>query len=346
MPGHHAGSPHRMATKARYTAQPLRQMPGHCRYRMLARPHARVTQRPAPNPRTACSPNRFSKEAAGGMRCCGDVLGRGERQAQGAGRERCHTGPPLQDSTSHPEGNPTGKRQHAQKTNSEPQRGRARLAERSASDPRTACPRNRLNKEAASGMRCCGGVLKRSRRQAKCADANATTPDRRPRTAQAIRIAIQRANAATHKRPLRDTTWTREIRPAPRHKPPNRPHTKLRQPRSGRWHAVLRKRAETKQAASSRRTARTMHRQTAAPGRHKPSGEQSGGQTPPHTKDKCGTQPGHARIAERPASDPRTACPPNRFNNEAVGGMRCCGSVLKRAKRQAQGAERKGCNTD
>ena len=85
IPGHHSGSPHRIATKSPQTAR----IPnGHCLDITPNGRHDTDTQAPpSATPQTPEPPAHAAaseKEAVGGMRCCGGVLkrGKGKQKAQ------------------------------------------------------------------------------------------------------------------------------------------------------------------------------------------------------------------------------------------------------------------------
>ena len=77
IPGHRAGSPHRIAIKSQHTAQPLRLLPGH---RRTQHRHARVTERPSqtsepPALQTASPKKRPAACGAAGV-CWGEASGK------------------------------------------------------------------------------------------------------------------------------------------------------------------------------------------------------------------------------------------------------------------------------
>ena len=117
-PGHHQGSPHRIATKCPQTA---RIQDGHCLDIIpKGRPDTGAQASPSATPQTPEPPERErEREAVGGIRCCGNVLKRGKRQAKGA------EAPKRQSHTP---------------------------------DPRTACTHDHSENEMVNGMRCCGSV--------------------------------------------------------------------------------------------------------------------------------------------------------------------------------------------
>ena len=139
----------------------------------------------------------------------------------------------------------------------------------------------------------------------KAQGANVATPDRRSRTAPAIRKATRRANDSMLKNQVGTTTWT-SIR-ALRLRPPNRLPTQPPQQRSGQRHAVLRRCAEAKQAASPmRRRERYNDGPPAQDGTSHPDGNPTGKRR--HTQE---TPPGHhADTRDSPSAPPQTTEPP------------------------------------
>ena len=131
-------------------------------------------------------------------------------------------------------------------TQHHPPSGTHTSSARHASDPRTACPHDRSQKEAVAGMRCCGSVLKRkSRKRLKDHSAEATTTERRntrpspklhtmhdPRGLCPDSVTTRCTNSKAHKSQAHNL------------RPPNRLPARPLQERSGRWHAVLRRCAE------------------------------------------------------------------------------------------------------
>ena len=114
--------------------------------------------------------------------------------------------------------------------------------------------------------------------------------------------------------------------------PPARPTASRR---SGRRHAVLRRCAEAVQTASSSWKARSLPHRSDTPRRHKPSGEQASRRTTSHRttpiRNATWTQESH----RAPRLRPPNRLPARPLQEEAIGGMRCCGGVLKRRTREA-----------
>ena len=110
--------------------------------------------------------------------------------------------------------------------------------------------------------------------------------------------------------------------------------------RRGRRHAVLRRRAEAAQAASSSCNAGRLPHRPATPGRDEPPGEQIKKQTAPNTTRPSSDTTWTPELHRTHRLRPPNRLPARPLQGEVVGGMRCCGDVLKRRRRQAQEAER------
>ena len=122
-------------------------------------------------------------------------------------------------------------------------------------------------------------------------------------------------------------------------RPPNRLHAEPLRKRSARQHAVLRKCAEEKNANEFEGL------DAMAPEANRNSRPTTGARRTVYDRQAAAQAQQVNTAKVRPqTSEPPAAKPLRR--KEAVGGMRCCRSVLKREPRQCSGAEREGCNTE
>lgn len=85
--------------------------------------------------------------------------------------------------------------------------------------------------------------------------------------------------------------------------------------------------------------------QNAYPTKRTPSEEPAGKRRRATTTD-VGAATKHGRATTRPATDPRTAYLPNRLRKDAVGSMRCCGSVLKLSERLSQKVQQQNIDVE